>query len=149
MSQNASGYVLTEAAMAEAARLFSIQDFGGAWNTLHPFETSRFGWSGSVIGILCAWMQENGIELPLSSSPAARLFIDEFTPLICAERPEIVRLRDELERRRPAAGDLVAYCRESMGEDTPDAQRLMTEGWDWLLSLLRAESGEWWVLQVD
>ena len=149
MSQNASGYVLTEAAMAEAARLFSIQDFGGAWNTLHPFETSRFGWSGSVIGILCAWMQENGIELPLSSSPAARLFIDEFTPLICAERPEILRLRDELERRRPAAGDLVAYCRESMGEDAPDAQRLMTEGWDWLLSLLRAESGEWWVLQVD
>jgi hypothetical protein len=149
MSRNASGYVLTEAAMAEAARLFSIQDFGGAWNTLHPFETSRFGWSGSVIGILCAWMQENGIELPLSSSPAARLFIDEFTPLICAERPEIVRLRDELERRRPAADDLVAYCREAMGEDTPDAQQLVTEGWDWLLSLLRAESGEWWVLQVD
>jgi hypothetical protein len=149
MSQIASGYVLTEAAMAEAARLFSIQDFGGAWNTLHPFETSTFGGSGSVIGILCAWMQENGIELPLSSSPAAKLFIDEFTPLICAERPEIVRLRDELERRRPAAGDVVAYCREAMGEDTPDGERLMTEGWDWLLSLLRAESGEWWVLQVD
>ena len=24
----------------------------------------------------------------------------------------------------------------------------MTEGWDWLLSILRAESGEWCVLQV-
>jgi hypothetical protein len=149
MSRNASGYVLTAAAMAEAARLYSIQDFGGAWNTLHPFETSRFGWSGSVIAMLCAWMQENGIELPLSSSPAARLFIGEFEPLICAERPEIDRLRDELERRRPAAGDLVAYCRESMGEDTPGGERLVTEGWDWLLSLLRVESGEWWVLQVD
>ncbi len=148
MSQIASGYVLTEAAMTEAARQFSVQDFGGAWNTLHPFETSTFGWSGSVIGILCAWILENGIELPLSSSPAARLFIDEFEPLICAEQAEIARLRDELERRCPATGDLVAYCREFAGEDIPDAEQFMTEGWDWLLSILRAESGEWCVLQV-
>ena len=92
MSQIASGYVLTEAAMTEAARQFAAQDFGGAWNTSIPSKPVRSGGAAGPSSAFCAHGRlENGIELPLSNSPAARLFIEEFEPLICAEQAEIAR----------------------------------------------------------
>ena len=81
--------------------------------------------------------------------PALGRFLQLSDPLLCAQSAEVDALADRLGSLTPSSDELSRYWVEFTGEDTPEADQLMTDAWGWLKRLVRAGTQSDWCVLLE
>jgi len=144
MSQIASSFIVPEDRLPSIADLLRGGKFDAFWTAIRPFETAvkYEEYSGYVVAVLIAFLNERGINLPL----------DETNPMVAANANGDVGLIVVANTEQSAAAvtalnnlsvsddELAVYFEEFSEYSFPEAGRAMRAAIDFIISGMTAQA---------
>lgn len=155
MSQIATAYVIAPDYLETLAKLAGEGQYQRFWELLRQNGKAvepAYGYSGYVVAVLSAYLEEAGISLPLGEEhPAISDMLEGDVSLLMAVSGE--RAQDSLEELDQSPLDtakLATYFEEFTGEVRPEAGTAMLAAMEFLRSGLHQVSGrpEWLLVFV-
>jgi hypothetical protein len=151
MSVIAHAYALSTSSL-ERAEFFAVQkDWAGMGEHLWQHEIpDHFRWTGYAIGILSAWLHDQGVRLPRDLDPKfSSLWANIPVVLLCTQAANLPALRNSLSALNPSGSELAEYWRKLTGIDDAEAPTFMLDGWRWLnVVVSRVQGNDWLMIRV-
>jgi len=152
MSAIASAYILSASALERANFYAAHEDWAGMGQHLHDHEIrEKFQWTGYAVGILSAWLHDQGVRLPRDLDPTFSSLWANLKVVLCAQAMNLRTLINSLSALKPSGNELADYWRKLARINDPEAPTFMLDGWRWLnvvISQANSVSSEDWLLIV-
>jgi hypothetical protein len=149
MSQVASAFGVPTKVLAKAAREIAANEMKKFWETMRPCRICEgFPWSGFVVVVLVEYLQEAGVELPVSGEAQARNLVLQMNPLICATPEEAAEALTALAKIQPTDAELSTFWKNFTG-DMDNAAKAMRAALEWLKQVLTEGQKSDWCIVIE
>lgn len=147
MSQVASAFGVPTKILAKADRDLAANEMKKFWETVRPCRICEgFPWSGFVVVVLVEYLQETGVELPVSSEAQARNLVLRMNPLVCASPEEAAEALKTLQGLQPTDEELSTFWKNFTG-DMDDAGKAMRAALEWLKQVFtEGQKSDWCIV---
>jgi len=147
MSQAASAFAVPSKVLAKADRELAANEMKKFWETLRPCRIcDGFPWDGYVVVVLVEFLQEMGIELPVSGEAQARNLVLRMNPLACASPEEAAEAIVALTKFEPTDAELTTFWQNFTG-DKDNPAKAMRAALDWLKQVFtQGQTADWCII---
>ena len=145
MSQLAFAYIVSSELLDRLIPMALEERHEGFWQTLETSEVKPdYSYSGSVLAVLYAYLDEQGVALPmnLQDARAKTVLGGDYGLLLCAGKGDAASCAARLDAVSPSEQELRQYFEAFVEQEWDEAGVAMQAGWTFLrrvLALLQTE----------